>query len=70
MTTQGDSSSSNDEEDYVLVAAMDNAKNLSAILKSISFKEVTSLQIHCIGYKHFFSPFPCRVPPVLSVVME
>jgi len=44
MTAPGDSScSSNEEEDHLLVAKMDNAKNLSAILKSISFKEVKSL---------------------------
>ncbi len=29
-----------EEEDYVLVATMDNARNLSSILKAINFKEV------------------------------
>lgn len=54
MTSPGDS---RDEENYyVLVATMDNAKNLSSILKSINFKEVNygfmSKFNGYTGYKH------------------
>lgn len=38
---------SQDDSGYVLVARMDNAKNLSSILKAVHFREVRILNYKC-----------------------